>query len=98
MSARLENLLVGGATLLALLLIWQATVSLRLIDPLFVSSPARIWQAGRALMDDPDFWRDVRVSATEFAIGYLAAIALAIPLGLATGCSKRAHYVVRPLR
>ena len=47
-------------------------------------------------MDDPDFWRDVRVSATEFAIGYLAAIALAIPLGLATGWYKRAQYVIGP--
>ena len=96
MSARLEKLLVGGATLLALLLIWQGSVSLGLIDPLFVSSPARIWQAGRALMDDPDFWRDARVSATEFAIGYRAAIALAIPLGLATGWYKRAQYVIGP--
>ncbi len=96
MNARLEKLLVGGATLLAFLLIWQGSVSLGLIDPLFVSSPARIWQAGRALMDDPDFWRDVRVSATEFAIGYLAAIALAIPLGLATGWYKRAQYLLGP--
>ncbi len=96
MNARLEKLLVGGATLLAFLLIWQGSVSLGLIDPLFVSSPARIWQAGRALMDDPDFWRDARVSATEFAIGYLAAIALAIPLGLATGWYKRAQYLLGP--
>ncbi len=69
-----EKLLVGGTALLSFLLLWQAAVSLHLIDPLFVSSPARIWQAGRGLLDDPDFWRDVRVSATEFAAGYGAAI------------------------
>jgi NitT/TauT family transport system permease protein len=92
----LEKLVVGGTTLFAVLIVWQAAVSLHLIDPIFVSSPVGILIAGRELFGDPDFWRDVRVSATEFATGYLAAIALAVPIGLATGWFKRAHYVLGP--
>jgi NitT/TauT family transport system permease protein len=95
-NERIEKLLVGGAALLAFLALWQAAVSLRLVDPLFVSSPARIWQAGHDLVDDPDFWRDVRVSANEFVTGYLAAIALAIPLGLVVGWYRRANYLLGP--
>lgn len=95
-NPRVENVLVGGATLLAVVLLWQASVSFGLLDPLFVSSPARIVQAGRDLVGDPDFWRDVRVSATEFATGYLAAVVVAIPLGLATGWYRRAQYVLGP--
>jgi NitT/TauT family transport system permease protein len=95
-TIRNEKLVVGGASVVAFLLLWQAAVSLHLIDPFFVSSPARIWLAGRELWHDPDFWRDVRVSATEFAAGYVAATALAIPLGLATGWYKRAQYVLGP--
>jgi NitT/TauT family transport system permease protein len=96
MHERSEKLLVGGATLLAFLLLWQVAVSFRLLDPLFVSSPVGIWQAGRGLVDDPDFWRDVRVSATEFVTGYGAAIVLAIPLGLVTGWYRRVNYLLGP--
>jgi NitT/TauT family transport system permease protein len=95
-NERTEKLVVGGGTLLAFLSLWQAAVSFSLVDPLFVSSPTRIWQAGRTLLDDPDFWRDVRVSANEFVTGYLAAIALAIPLGLIVGWYRRAQYLLGP--
>src|SRR5712691_9075721 len=95
-NPRMEKLLVGGTTLGVFVLLWQAAASLQFVDPLFVSSPIRIWHAGRALIDDPDFWRDVRVSATEFATGYLAAVALAIPLGIVTGWYRRAQYLLGP--
>lgn len=95
-NERTEKLLVGGGTLLAFLSLWQAVASFNLVDPLFVSSPAGIWAAGRTLLDDPDFWRDVRVSANEFVTGYLAAIVLAIPLGLIVGWYRRAQYLLGP--
>ena len=95
-NPRLEKLLVGGTTLLAFLLLWQTVVSLGLVDPLFVASPAGIVRAGRGLVDDPDFWRDVRVSTTEFATGYGAAIVLAVPLGLATGWYRRLNHLLGP--
>ena len=96
MTDRVENTLIGGTTLVAFLLLWQAAVSFGAIDPLFVSSPSRIWLAGRDLVGDPDFWRDVKVSASEFATGYLAAIVVAIPLGLIVGWYRRAQYLLGP--
>ncbi len=95
-NIRLEGLMVGGAALICFLLLWQMSVSFGLVDPMFVSSPSRIALAARDLFQDPDFWRDVRVSAQEFAVGYLAAVALAIPIGLATGWFRRAQYVLGP--
>src|SRR5262249_62209276 len=86
---RIDKLIVGAASVALFLLLWQGAVALNLIDSFFVSSPFRIWLAGRELWHDPDFWRDVRISATEFAAGYAAAAALAIPLGLATGGGQR---------
>ena len=94
---RIDKLIVGAASVALFLLLWQGAVALNLIDSFFVSSPFRIWLAGRELWHDPDFWRDVRVSATEFAAGYAAAAALAIPLGLATGGYKRVQYVLGPV-
>ena len=69
-----ERLLIGGGTLVVFLLVWELCADIGAINPLFISSPSRIAQAGAALMADPDFWNDVRVSAREFILGYVAAI------------------------
>jgi NitT/TauT family transport system permease protein len=89
-----ERLVIGGGTLVAVLLLWEALGRSGLVDPLFISSPTQVAQAGWQLSHDRDFWNDVEVSATEFILGYGAALALAIPLGL--GLSKRLQYMIGP--
>jgi NitT/TauT family transport system permease protein len=92
-----ERLAIGGGTLIAFLLIWEAFGASGLIDPLFISSPSRVAFAGYGLMQDRDFWKDLEVSGVEFALGYGAAIAIAVPLGLAIGLSRRLQYLLSPL-
>jgi ABC-type nitrate/sulfonate/bicarbonate transport system permease component len=91
-----ERYLIGGGTLAAFLLAWELCADLGAINPLFISSPSRIWQAGAVLLADPEFWNDVRVSASEFLFGYGAAAAVGIPLGLAMGSSRRLSYILSP--
>ncbi len=91
-----QRYLIGGGTLAAFLLAWEICADLGAINPLFVSSPSRIWQAGAMLMADPDFWNDMRVSASEFILGYAAAAGIGIPLGLAMGSSRRLSYILGP--
>ena len=91
-----ERLAIGGGTLVAVLLVWEALGRSGLVDPLFISFPTQVAQAGWQLSHDRDFWNDVEVSATEFILGYGAALALAIPLGLAVGLSKRLQYMLGP--
>jgi NitT/TauT family transport system permease protein len=91
-----ERLLIGGGTLVVFLLVWELCADSGAINPLFISSPSRIAQAGAALMADPDFWNDVRVSAREFIFGYVAAIVIGVPLGLLMGTSRRLSYIVAP--
>jgi NitT/TauT family transport system permease protein len=91
-----ERLVIGGGTLLAFLLLWEAFGQSGLIDPLFISSPTRVAQAGWELVHNPDFWTDLRVSGNEFILGYGAAVAVAIPLGLAIGLSRRLQYMLGP--
>jgi ABC-type nitrate/sulfonate/bicarbonate transport system permease component len=91
-----ERLAIGGGTLLAFLLLWEAFGQSGLIDPLFISSPTRVAQAGWELVHNPDFWTDLRVSGNEFILGYGAAVAVAIPLGLAIGLSRRLQYMLSP--
>jgi NitT/TauT family transport system permease protein len=91
-----ERALIGGGTLAAFLLLWQAFGESGLIDPLFISSPTRVLRAGNGLIHDRDFWNDLHVSGSEFILGYGAAVAVAIPLGLAIGLSKRLQYMLGP--
>jgi ABC-type nitrate/sulfonate/bicarbonate transport system permease component len=91
-----ERLAIGGGTLLAFLLLWEAFGRSGLVDPLFISSPTQVARAGYGLMQDRDFWNDLTVSGTEFIFGYGLAVAIAIPLGLAIGLSKRLQYMLSP--
>ncbi|HUD85348.1 MAG TPA: ABC transporter permease [Xanthobacteraceae bacterium] len=91
-----ERYLIGGGTLAAFLLAWELCADTGAINPLFISSPSRIWQAGAVLIVDQEFWNDVRVSASEFMFGYGAAAAVGIPLGLAMGSSRRLSYILGP--
>jgi ABC-type nitrate/sulfonate/bicarbonate transport system permease component len=94
--AEQERLAIGSGALIAFLLIWEAFGRSGLVDPLFISSPTRVALTGYALMQDRDFWNDLAVSASEFGLGYGAAAAMAIPLGLAIGLSKRLQYLLGP--
>src|SRR5215467_6229287 len=91
-----ERLLIGGGTVVAVLLFWEALARSGLVDPLFVSSPTGVAQAGWGLLQDSDFWNDLSVSGTEFLLGYGLAVAVAIPLGLAIGLSRRLQYMLSP--
>jgi NitT/TauT family transport system permease protein len=91
-----ERMLIGGGTLVVFLLVWELCADFDAINPLFISSPTRIAQAGAALTADPDFWNDIGVSAREFILGYVAAIVIGVPLGLLMGTSRRLSYIVAP--
>jgi ABC-type nitrate/sulfonate/bicarbonate transport system permease component len=91
-----ERLVIGAGTFLTLLLAWEALGRSGLVDPLFVSSPSRVIEAGYGLLQEPDFWNDLRVSGLEFVLGYGAAAAVGIVIGLAVGLSKRLDYLLAP--
>src|SRR5438034_979056 len=80
-----ERLAIGGGTMLALLVAWEVFGRSGLVDPLFISSPTRIAQAGWQLGHDRDFWSDLQISATEF---WAMAQRLRLPFrsGWRSGC------------
>lgn len=91
-----ERRVIGFGTLLALLVAWEVFGRSGLVDPLFISSPTRVAQAGFALLQEPEFWNDLRVSGVEFALGYGAAAVVGVLVGLAVGLSKRLDYLLAP--
>jgi NitT/TauT family transport system permease protein len=91
-----ERLAIGAGTLLTLLAAWEIVGRSGLVDPLFVSSPTQVMLAGYALLRDPEFWNDLRVSGLEFVWGYGAAVLIGVVIGLGIGVSKRLDYLLAP--
>lgn len=67
------------------------------IKPLFISSPSGIAEAfWHMAFVDGDLWQDLWVSGYEYILGFLLAIAVGIPLGLAAGWYRTFYFGVEP--
>jgi NitT/TauT family transport system permease protein len=93
---RHERVVLGSIGVISLLLIWEIGSRLGLIEDFFFSRPTAIVAAGIREVQVPRFWTDVRVSAFEFGTGYIAAVVLAIPIGLIFGWYRRVSYMADP--
>lgn len=93
---RTQRFLVGSGTIVALLLLWEGVVAAGIVDPLYISSPSRVVSVGAAMFGSGVIWPHIRVSATEFLIGYFNAILVGVVLGVLTGWYRRMNYILGP--
>lgn len=91
-----ERLLYGAAGVIVFLALWEFGSRSGFIDRSFFGRPTGIVEAGIAEVQTERFWGDLFASFSEFAIGYLLAIALGIPIGLAAGRFRRLQYALDP--
>lgn len=92
-----ERTLIGGATVVGFLVLWEIIAALRVVDPLFISSPTRVLAAGRELFGTGEIWKDIEASGSAFLWGYLLSIAVGVPLGLAMGQWRRVDLALGPI-
>jgi ABC-type nitrate/sulfonate/bicarbonate transport system permease component len=91
-----ERLLYGASGVLVFLALWEFGSRSGFIDRGFFGRPTGIIEAGIIEIQTDRFWSDLFASFSEFAIGYLLAIALGIPIGLAAGRFRRLQYALDP--
>ena len=91
-----ERLVLGLAGVVIFLALWELGSRAGTIDRSFFGRPTGIVEAGIKEVQTPRFWGDFFASFSEFAIGYLLAIALGIPVGLAAGRCRRLQYALDP--
>ena len=82
---------------LLLLGIWWWISAQPWVNPVFVPSPPKVWDAARAFLSDENLWLDVKVSVTRVTAGFLLSAALAIPVGIFIGSFKACEAVLQPL-
>lgn len=91
-----ERLVLGATGIVVVLALWEMGSRLGYIDRAFFGRPTGIIEAGMVEVQAERFWHDVWASVSEFGIGYLLAMALGVPIGLAAGWFRRLQYALDP--
>jgi NitT/TauT family transport system permease protein len=93
---RNENFVLGTLAVIAFLAFWESSVLFGWVNPLFTSSPTRIWATGYEMFRDGSIYPDLYVSAQEFVLGYGLAVIIGVPLGILMGWYSRLNAVLDP--
>jgi NitT/TauT family transport system permease protein len=67
------------------------------INPVFVPSPAKVWETAGDLLNDANLWLDIKVSVTRVTAGFLLSAAVALPVGIFMGAFKVCEGLLQPL-
>jgi NitT/TauT family transport system permease protein len=86
---------IGGFAIV--LAIWAVLTYGGLIEPLFLPEPGTVAQALYDLFVHEDFAADVWASFYRIMIGFLAAAAIGIPLGIAIGSFRAVQALFEPI-
>lgn len=91
-----ERPILALAGIAGFLIAWELGSRAGVVNELFFSRPSLIIAAGVTEVQNPRFWEDARTSITELAIGYVLAIVLGIPIGLAAGWFPKVQWILDP--
>ena len=79
------------------LVVWSILTYGGLVDPLFLPSPGRVFQAGVDLFAELGFTADILNSVYRVMLGFIVAALIGVPLGLFMGTFKVAEAVTEPV-
>ena len=100
MSRRISSsnyrVLISTLSVLAFLATWEIAPRAGLADATYTSQPSRVIAASLEIVPSAGFLHDVSVSLSEFAIGFVLAIGIGVPLGLLLGRFPLLRYLLDP--
>ena len=79
------------------LIIWSILTYGRFVDPLFLPSPGRVFQAGVDLFSELGFTTDILNSVYRVMTGFVVAAIIGVPIGLIMGTFKVAEAFTEPV-
>ena len=94
--AKYEGLLIGAGAVIAFVGVWQYVAWRRLMTELFLPGPSDIVVAFQGYIAKGGIWNDLWVSGQELILGFLLAIVVGLPLGMAMGWYRRFAFALDP--
>jgi NitT/TauT family transport system permease protein len=79
------------------LVVWSILTYGGLVDPLFLPSPGKVFQAGVDLFAELGFTTDILNSVYRVMLGFFVAALIGVPLGLLMGTFKVAEAFTEPV-
>jgi NitT/TauT family transport system permease protein len=79
------------------LILWSILTYGRFVDPLFLPSPGRVFQAGADLFLELEFTTDILNSVYRVMMGFIIAAMIGVPIGLIMGTFKVAEAFTEPV-
>jgi NitT/TauT family transport system permease protein len=67
------------------------------VNPVFVPSPAKVWQTAREFLGDGNLWADVKISVGRVTAGFLLSAIVAIPIGVLIGSFRVCEGLLQPI-
>ncbi|MBV2159190.1 ABC transporter permease [Achromobacter denitrificans] len=88
---------ISALSLLGFLLSWEALCRAGAVDPIFLPAPSQVLARALSMSDQGTLFYNVLASTRRVMVGFMAAVAVAIPLGILLGTSKVARAVFDPI-
>jgi NitT/TauT family transport system permease protein len=79
------------------LAVWSVLAYGGFVDPLFLPSPGRVFQAGVDLFVELGFTTDILNSVYRVMLGFIIAAVIGVPLGMFMGTYKVAEAITEPM-
>lgn len=90
------NKIIGLLAISIFLALWEYVGTSGMINPLFTSSPSRIYTAALKIIDSGIIYKHLRISSIEYAWGFGLAVTIGIPIGIMTGWYRNFNATVDP--
>jgi NitT/TauT family transport system permease protein len=88
---------LAAAGFVGVVALWAWLSHRDFVNPVFVPTPASVWEAARDAFRDEKLWLDVKVSFVRVTAGFLLAALMAVPLGIAMGSFKVFEALLQPI-
>ena len=95
-SQALRARVISTTAVVVFMVAWESIVRFGVVNPLFTSSPSRIVVTFLGMLREGVLAKDIRVSGTEFVIGYSLAILVGIVVGVAMGWYRDVSAALQP--
>lgn len=92
-----ERVSYGVIGFVGVIVLWETAVSLGLLGSALLSTPSRIWAVAVMDFGSGAIWPHIGTSFQEFSMGFVAALVISIPLGLAIGWFPRVDHLLSAL-